>query len=470
VIQFGRSIVLARILDVDAFGIYSFASSWVVATRSISQFGLGGALVHRARESEGEPALRVHFTLSLMFSIVWAIGLAALGPVLVPQGMPRVGLWVLWTLIAAEFIDQLTYTPRTKLVRGIVFRRIAVMNLATTLLATALTVAMALSGWGVWSLVASDVVGASVLIVGLYVWRPVWRPRLGWSHDVARYFLDFGRRSFLASLLLQALDRVDDLWTGFFQGEIALGFYSRAYRFATYPRTILANPINAVTTGTYAELADRRHPLSQAFFRINALLIRTGFLMAGLLALVAPEFIRIVLGARWLPMLTAFRLMLIFTLLDPIKQTLASLFTAVGCPEKVVRTRAIQLIVLVVGLFGLGRRWGIAGVALAVDIMLLVGIGLLLWQAKSHVDFSTRRMFSAPTLALALGMIFGRASIAVPGVLGSAWRSGTVKSAAFLVTYSGVIAVIEREHVAMLLAVSKQLLTPTARQSVDQIT
>jgi hypothetical protein len=67
-------------------------------------------------------------------------------------------------------------------------------------------------------------------------------------------------------------------------------------------------------------------------------------------------------------------------------------------------------------------------------------------------------------------MIFGRASIAVPGVLGSAWRSGTVKSAAFLVTYSGVIAVIEREHVAMLLAVSKQLLTPTARQSVDQIT
>lgn len=458
VIQFGRSILMARILDIDAFGIYAFASSWIVATRSLSQFGLGGALVHRARESEGEIALRVHFTLSLFFSVVWAVGLGALGPVLVPNDMPQLALWVLWILIAAEFIDQLTYTARQMLVRRVVFRRIALINVTTTILATTLTLIMAWQGYGVWSLVASDIVGAAVLIFGYYIWRPVWRPRFGWSRDVARYFLDFGRRTFLAGVLMQALDRVDDLWTGFFQGETALGYYSRAYRFATYPRSILANPINSVAAGTYAELKHKRKRLSQAFFRINAFLIRTGFLLAGLLAMVAPEFIRIVIGARWLPMLTAFRLMLIFTLLDPIKQTVAILFGAVGYPEKIVRARLIQLVVLVTGLFILGSIWGIAGVALAVDLMLVVGIGLLLWQAREYVDFSIKRMFAVPTLGLILGMVAGRAAIMIPGVLGSPWRTGSVKAVTFLPIYAVVILLLEREQLPMLIRMFRQLL------------
>ena len=52
-----------------------------------------------------------------------------------------------------------------------------------------------------------------------------------------------------------------------------------------------------------------------------------------------------------MPMLDAFRLMLVFTLFDPIKITVANLFIAVGEPEKVVRTRFIQAAVLIAGLF-----------------------------------------------------------------------------------------------------------------------
>jgi O-antigen/teichoic acid export membrane protein len=456
-IQFGRSIVLARLLGPEAFGIYAFAGSWVVATRSLSRFGLGGALLHRARESEGELALRVHFTLSLGFSIAWAVALAGLGPWLVPDTMPRETLWALWILIGADFVDQLTQTARTVLVRRIVFRRIALMNISTTVLSTAVAILLAWQGFGVWSLVMTDIVGAAVLITGYYIYRPVWRPRFGWSKAIAGYFLRFGRRTFLAGLLLQALDRVDDLWTGIYLGETPLGFYSRAYRFATYPRTILASPLNAVAAGTYAELKDHPRRLSQAFFRINAFLVRSGFLLAGLLALVAPEFIRLVLGIKWLPMLTAFRLMLVFTLLDPIKATIANLFVAVGYPEKTVRARLVQLAVLVVGLWVLGPLFGIEGVAVAVDIMLVVGIGLLLWQAREHVQFSLVRMFTAPTMALILGMIAGRAAILIPGILGSPWRTGSVKAIVFLVSYAGVLLLLERDQMPMLLSVFRQL-------------
>jgi PST family polysaccharide transporter len=261
-------------------------------------------------------------------------------------------------------------------------------------------------------------VGAALALLGYLVYRPVWRLRLGWTWDTARYLLNFGRKSFVASILSRALDQADDLWTGTFLGDTPLGFYARAYRFAGYPRSVLAEPLNAVASGTYAELKGRRKQLSQAFFRVNAFLVRTGFLVAGLLALIAPELIRLLLGTKWLPMLLAFRLMLIFTLLDPIRGTVANLFVAEGCPEKTVRARLVQLVVLVAGLLLLGPRWGIAGVAVAADIMLGAGILLLLWQARAHVDFSVVRLFAAPTVALVTAMLAGRAAISARGVPG----------------------------------------------------
>jgi len=457
-IEFGRSIALARLLDPEAFGVYGYAGSWIAATATIASFGLGSGLLHRAPESEGELALRVHFTLSQTFSLVWAVALAAAALFLIPDTMPAHTVWVLWIMIGSSLVSGLSETARILLVRRVVFRRIALMNTLYAVLSTAVAVTMAWQGFGVWSLVATNVVRAVLNTVGYLIYRPAWRPRVGWSGDVARYLLDFGRKSFLASILSRALDQVDDLWTGTVLGDASLGLYGRAYRFATYPRSVLAAPLNAVASGTYAELKGQRKRLSQAFFRVNAFLVRTGFLAAGLLALTAPELIRILLGAKWAGMILTFRLMLLFTLLDPIKGTIASLFVAEGCPEKTVRARAVQLAVLVAGLLLLGPRYGIEGVAVAVDVMLAVGIVLLLWQARAHVDVSIPRLFAAPTVALIIAMAAGRATIELPGVMGADWRTGAVKAGLFLPLYAGILFILERKQLHLVIDTARRML------------
>jgi O-antigen/teichoic acid export membrane protein len=293
------------------------------------------------------------------------------------------------------------------------------------------------------------VVTLALAVVAFYLWRPVWRPRLLWAADTVRYYLRFGSRTMAESALSEALDNLDDLWTGAALGPAALGLYSRAYTFATYPRRLLAMPVNAVAGGAYAELKTQRLALSRAFFRTNALLVRSGFLLGGLLVLVAPEFTRLALGERWLPMVPAFRLMAVFTLLDPIRVTVSSLFVAVGRPEQVVRTRLAQLAAMVVGLFVLGARWGITGVALVVDGVLLIGLGWLLARARAHVDFSAARLFGAPLLALLAGAAAGLGAAwllcrAGPGVCGNDWLSGGAKALAFTLGFAGVLLAFER--------------------------
>jgi O-antigen/teichoic acid export membrane protein len=206
---------------------------------------------------------------------------------------------------------------------------------------------------------------------------------------------------------------------------------------------ILATPINLVAGGTYAELKEDGLRLSKAFFRTNAFLVRTGFLLAGIFALVSREFIILALGDKWLPMLAPFRLMLIFTMFDPMKMTIADLFVAVGRPEKIVRARIIQLIVMVGGLLLLAPTLGITGVALAVDVMLVVGIGLLLWQAREFVQFSVRQLFLIPALALAVSLSAGFLIARAPFVPDSHWVTALVKLAVFVPVYGGFFVMLE---------------------------
>jgi len=87
-------------------------------------------------------------------------------------------------------------------------------------------------------------------------------------------------------------------------------------------------------------------------------------------------------------------------------------------------------------------------VALAVDVMLVVGIAILLWRARVHVDFSLRRLFLVPGLALVLGMLFGRGPIMLPGVVGTHWESSAVKALVFSCVYSLTLLTIERGQVS----------------------
>jgi O-antigen/teichoic acid export membrane protein len=455
VVLFVRSIILARLLPVEVFGIYAFAMSVVNLSSAVPVFGMWGAFLHRAPESQDEEQLAaVHFTLKGLFTLGWVAVLLCAAQIWA-SGDTRIALMLLTLVYGGVHLAQ---TPRLILTRRVVHRRMALLQLVDVVLSSALAIALAWQGATLWALLATDIITLAVSIFGLYIWRPVWVPRLAWSAPVVRYLLSFGSRTFVADVLMRALDRVDDLWTGLALGETALGFYSRAYTFATYPRYILATPINTVAGGTYAELKDDRVRLSKAFFRTNAFLVRTGFLLGGLLALVAPEFIRLALGEKWLPMLTAFRLMLVYTLFDPIKITVADVLTASGAPGKVVRARAVQLVVLIVGLVSLGPWLGISGVAIAVDAMLVVGIALLLWQARTYVDYSLRRLLLVPGLALLAGIGLASAAVAIPALQGSDWVTGAVKTVVFTATYLGIVLLLERCEIPRYWGLLRQLM------------
>jgi O-antigen/teichoic acid export membrane protein len=215
---FARSVFLARLLPIEVFGVYALASSVVALTAPLPSFAMTGAFLHRAPETEDEDlAAAVHFTLRLVFTSIWII-LLALGALLFTSGQDRLALLALAVIRGCA---QFAHTPRLVLIRRIVHRRLALIGIVDTALSTLIALGLAWRGVTLWALLSGDLVTLLVSFIALYVWAPVWRPRLVWSAPVVRYYLSFGSRILVADLISEGLDRVDDLWTGLFLGAVA---------------------------------------------------------------------------------------------------------------------------------------------------------------------------------------------------------------------------------------------------------
>jgi O-antigen/teichoic acid export membrane protein len=441
---FVRSVILARLLLPGHFGVVSLALFYCSIVGQVSNFGFTKALIHR--DTDVAEAASTHFVLRVSLAVLVVLLTLLFTPLLgdLYPAQPEM-IQALIALSFVEIVKAVNATPDALLRKGLDFKYLAVLDVASSLAMTIVAPAMALAGMGFWSLVGEQAVPVVVRAVGMWVIRRPWRFSLKFSRPIARWYFGFGTFVFLSLNLTFLLDQFDDFWVGTALGATALGFYSRAYEFARYPRRIIGTPITRVFFPTYAKLQHNRLQLSKAFYRASGLIVRMGFLFSLAFVLVVPEFIRIFIGAKWLTMVPAFRLMLLYTLLDPLVVTSGHLVTAVGQPQVLTRVQVIQFLVFGPAVAILAHYFGIDGVAVAADLMLVTGLVLILRQVRKFVDFSLWKMFRYPSLGLILG---GGVALLLSRWLAveSDFLSLLLKGGVASVVYTGVLVLFERNE------------------------
>jgi PST family polysaccharide transporter len=172
------------------------------------------------------------------------------------------------------------------------------IRLGALALGGAVAVAVALAGYGVWTLVVQqyvELLALAALAWRVERWRPGWpRRRVG-----ARRLVRFGGYYALSDLMFYVAANVDKVLVGFVLGPRALGLYGQAFNLMRKPVHVVITPLTAVMLPALSRAApDRQHHTEWllAFSRFIALLM----FPAGVgLMIVAPEAIRVIGGPRW---------------------------------------------------------------------------------------------------------------------------------------------------------------------------
>jgi O-antigen/teichoic acid export membrane protein len=440
ILGLARSLWLARLVAPEAFGVLALGLFFIGLALQLRMLGLDAALIHR-RDPDG-PFLQTYFSLRLGLDLLALVILLICTPWIQTAYPDMGGLGqILPMLIAAHLLANLSQVQETILRKRLIFRHLAWIDVLSSLAMTVVAVYLAYRGWGLWALVAERVTGFVVRCA--LSWGPFrcWVPRFGWNAAHVRWFWAYGRPTWVASNLGYLLDRFDDFWVGTTLGELALGYYAKAYEFARYPRRILANPLVIVLGPVFAALQGDRLRLSQLFFRSAHLILRSSFFMAGVFALVLPEVIQWVIGAQWWPMLWTFRLMALYVALDSVLLLASTLMAALGRPEQLQKAHLLQALVFVPAVILGGRLWGRNGVAIAADLMLLVGLWRLTAPLREMVDFSLARLWLWPVVAL---LAAGLAGYGVETQLPlGAWTTLAFKLAAFGAVFAGLLLAFE---------------------------
>ena len=363
------TIILARTLLPEDFGLLGMAMVFVGFSQLFSDFGIGSAIVQKSEVNQLE--LASSFWANTLVGLVIALLLVACAPLIAEfYGNERISP-VLMVLAFSLLLSALTTVPRAILYRTMEFPAVAKAQVGGSLCGAATAILMALNGYGVWSLVAQPIVGNLVNLI--ISWRlSRWLPSMTYAWHSIRDLVHFSGGVLGSSIITYATRNLDDLLIGKFLGSTPLGYYSFAYKLMLFPISQVSSVIVKVMFPTLSNLKDDLPRFRHVYLKsIGAISFITFPMMFGLFA-VAEEFVLLVLGDKWLPMLPVLKILCFVGMFQSVGTTVGTLYLATAKTGLLFRVSMWSGLVIILSFFA-GLPWGIVGVtgSYAVANMLL---------------------------------------------------------------------------------------------------
>ncbi len=359
ILNLATSIVLARLLVPDDFGLLAMASVFTGIVYFVLDLGLGAALVQRQHITERQ--ISSVFWINIGVGIAMTlVGIALSQPIAIFYNQPAVQPTI--ALLACNFLlFSLGTTQAALLRRQMNFRALELRMLVGQLCGTALAIAMAYWGLGIWSLVGRLSMAAAVETTMLWTassWRPSWK--FCWA-EVSE-LIGFSNDVFAANLLGYVGRNADNLLIGRFVGVTDLGYYAMAYNLMMFPVQRLSQVLSGVLFPAFSRFQDEREKIERSWLRATRLLSSITIpLMMGLIAL-APQFVQVVYGQKWLPAVPVLQILAFSGINQSLLQLNATVLLSLGKTRLRLKLTVLTVFLALIS-FAIGLPFGIIGVA-----------------------------------------------------------------------------------------------------------
>ena len=348
------TLLLARLLTPEDFGVVAMGTSILAVLLSITEFGFTQALIQR--EDTAREAYDTAWTLQIIAHALVAFVLIGLIPIALHwYGEPRV-VTIMLVLAGAAFASSFRNVGLVLFERQMDFRPLFFTALGRKIASVAVAVGAALLFGNHWALLAGIVAGAIVDIVLSYRVSP-FRPRL--SLERTHELIGFSKWWLAAEFLALASRRGQDFFIGPRLGAERLGQYSVAFELATLPTTEIGAAVSRALLPGYMKLKHNQEQLFAAFARVWAVVaIIVLPAAAGIYALAGPITLA-VLGHKWAGIEALLGLLAFLGVLHAMGTTLWPIVLAQGGAKAVFLLRLLNFIlslptfVALLALFGL---------------------------------------------------------------------------------------------------------------------
>ena len=412
-ISYLGSIMLARLLAPEIFGVFAIVSFIITFFAFFSDVGLGAALIQK-KESLTPKDLAVTFTLQQILVVAVVLLIYALSPLIAAQyALGEGGVWLIRIFSVSLFLTSLKTIPSILLERRLKFGLLILPEIVEVVAFQVLAVGLAYLGFGVWSFIIGLLVRSFLGTLVLF-WVSPWRPRFAWDLKIAKRLVSFGVPFQLNGFIATIKDAVMPIFVGAVSGAAAVGYLNWALTFSKLPILFMSD-IFRVTFPTYARIQHDRERLAKAISKTIRFTNLFLFPAVFMLAATAKPIVTLIFTDKWLPALPAFYLHLLGILVVGISNTFMDTFWAMGKTKIAVKLLVIYTVLNWATSVPLVYRYGFIGAMAGSVIVLLVSLPLTWYYMRKLVPLNLfGQLWPAFTAGGLAGLItFGASGMAV---------------------------------------------------------
>ncbi|MFK7967135.1 MAG: lipopolysaccharide biosynthesis protein [Burkholderiaceae bacterium] len=361
ILTWAVTLKVIAILDPADYGLLSLALVGITFLLIFNELGLGAALIQR-KELDNDTIQRVFGVLILVNFLIYGAAYS-LAPA-VAAFFDDEKLVNLIRVLALQFpLMSLTVIPRSLLARSLWLKETALIDLAAQLTNSAITLALALSGYGVWSLVFGSLVGILVRVIGLNFCAPcLLYPKF----DLLgmRQLASFSASFMTARVIFTVFSQLDVLIAGKVLDKTTLGLYTVSSFIATMPMLKLLGIVNQVGFPAFSNIQSNPDQVGYYFLKSVRLISIFSVPVLWGISAITPELVNILFDDKWQGIETTLQLLALIVPIRLVNQLTPPMLFGTGKPGRVSVNFLLMMIVMFFALL-YGSQWGAAGMAIA---------------------------------------------------------------------------------------------------------
>ena len=384
IVQFIVSIVLARILAPEAYGIIALVTVFTTILQVFVDSGLGNALIQK-KDADDLDFSTVFYT-NIVICLVLYIGIFIASPTIARFYDDLNLIPVIRVLSLTLVISGVKNVQQAYVSKKMIFKKFFFATLLGTIGAAFLGVIMAINGMGVWALVAQQLFNLSLDTIILWI-TVKWRPKLCFSFKRLKKLFSFGWKLLVSSLIDTVYNNVRQLLIGKLYSSADLAYYNRGKQFPNLIVQNINNSIDSVLLPTMSQEQDNKEKVKN----MTRKAIKTSvFIMAPLmmgLAFTSKNVVTLILTEKWLECVPYLCIFCITYMFYPIHSANLNAINAMGRSDLFLKLEIIKKIVGIVLLL-VTIKINVLAMALSLLVSSVISQIINSWPNKKLLGYS----------------------------------------------------------------------------------
>ena len=366
------SIVVANAIMPMDMGIMAVLTVFTTLAQVVVDSGFSQTLIRKAAPTAEE--YRAVFRFNILSSLILYALLSIASP-----AIARYYGWPLLATVAPVLflllpLNALCVIQNTIMVREFRFAQLSTITFASSLISGIIAITMALTGFGIWSLVGQRVSMMAAKAAMLW-WKSNWRPRSAQRASSLREMAPYSLRLMTTDIINSLYNNIAQLFIGNIYSGSVLGYFNQAQKLKDMPVNSTMQSVQSVTFPALSKIGDNDVKFSEGYRRVVMLTAFVMFpIMAGLIA-TAEDIYTLLLKPRWHPAIPYFRILCIAGFFYPIAVVAYNILKVKSNGSIILRLEIVKKLIMTVILVVTIPRsvtaiaWGLV-VAAAVEMTL----------------------------------------------------------------------------------------------------